>query len=218
LSKNPGCLGFLLGQKTKEHEVDKYPYRLRDDFLSRAELSFYKVLLQITGDSYTVCPKVSLSDIFFVKGPEKTGYFNKISRKHVDFLLCEKETMKPVMGIELDDSSHQRKKRQERDVTVNHIFEAAGFPLARVRNVQSYNLEDLKHYLFNEVLKGQPEQGKTDNTEASKAESDDDTDEVMCPKCGIPMVIRKSRRGNKFYGCSNYPRCLETRSFTEYGV
>jgi DNA topoisomerase-1 len=30
---------------------------------------------------------------------------------------------------------------------------------------------------------------------------------VKCPKCGGDIVIRKSKKGRKFYGCSNYPEC-----------
>ncbi|MDN5330960.1 MAG: topoisomerase [Tepidanaerobacteraceae bacterium] len=30
---------------------------------------------------------------------------------------------------------------------------------------------------------------------------------VKCPKCGGDIVVRKSKRGRKFYGCSNYPGC-----------
>ena len=29
----------------------------------------------------------------------------------------------------------------------------------------------------------------------------------MCPKCSATMVIRRSRFGKLFYGCSNYPKC-----------
>jgi predicted RNA-binding Zn-ribbon protein involved in translation (DUF1610 family) len=36
----------------------------------------------------------------------------------------------------------------------------------------------------------------------------------LCPKCGVPMVLRTAgrgeRRGEQFYGCPNYPRCRET--------
>lgn len=28
-----------------------------------------------------------------------------------------------------------------------------------------------------------------------------------CPKCGAPMIMRRSRFGKLFYGCSNYPKC-----------
>ncbi|MFL0249868.1 type I DNA topoisomerase [Clostridium neuense] len=30
---------------------------------------------------------------------------------------------------------------------------------------------------------------------------------VSCPKCGGKVVARKSKKGRKFYGCSNYPDC-----------
>ena len=44
----------------------------------------------------------------------------------------------------------------------------------------------------------------------------DNTDEVgltseatekICPKCNSSMVMRRSRFGKLFYGCSNYPKC-----------
>ena len=31
--------------------------------------------------------------------------------------------------------------------------------------------------------------------------------EVPCPKCGGKIVVRRSKKGRKFYGCSNYPKC-----------
>ena len=29
----------------------------------------------------------------------------------------------------------------------------------------------------------------------------------ICPNCGNPMIIRRSRFGKLFYGCSTYPAC-----------
>jgi len=31
--------------------------------------------------------------------------------------------------------------------------------------------------------------------------------EKVCPNCGSPMVVRRSRFGKLFYGCSKYPKC-----------
>lgn len=31
--------------------------------------------------------------------------------------------------------------------------------------------------------------------------------EKICPLCGAPMVIRRSRFGKLFYGCSKFPKC-----------
>ena len=91
-----GCLSFLMPLlklfSKKEEEKEALPYTQRDDFLSPAELSFYKVLEQAVGIKMKIFPKVALQDIFFVKTRDKsayTRYHNKIARKHVDFLLCD---------------------------------------------------------------------------------------------------------------------------------
>lgn len=30
---------------------------------------------------------------------------------------------------------------------------------------------------------------------------------IKCPKCDGELIIRKTKKGRKFYGCSNYPKC-----------
>lgn len=30
---------------------------------------------------------------------------------------------------------------------------------------------------------------------------------VTCPKDGGKVIIKKTRKGRSFYGCSNYPKC-----------
>ncbi len=51
--------------------------------------------------------------------------------------------MKPLAGVELDDSSHNRKERQDRDVFVEQAFSAAQLPLVRIRVQREYNLQEL---------------------------------------------------------------------------
>lgn len=90
-SEPQGCLavilslfGIRLGDSSQGSV--QLPYRQRDDFLSAAELSFYRVLMLGLDGSYLVCPKVNLADIFFVARPnENQALRNKIDRKHVDF-------------------------------------------------------------------------------------------------------------------------------------
>lgn len=31
--------------------------------------------------------------------------------------------------------------------------------------------------------------------------------DVPCPNCGSKVVVRRTKKGRKFYGCSNYPKC-----------
>src|SRR3989304_438966 len=137
-TKNPGCLAAFLaffrrGAAPADRPAEPMPYHLRDDFLSDAEASFYRVLHSMMGERFLVFPKVGLEDIFFVSRPnENAGARNRIDRKHLDFLICDAGTLDPVFGIELDDSSHQNSKRVARDMFKDEVFETAGLPLVRV--------------------------------------------------------------------------------------
>lgn len=184
---------------------EQLPYRQRDDFLSAAELSFYRVLVMALDGSHLVCPKVNLADIFFVARPnENQSYRNKIDRKHVDFLLLDPPTMKPIMGVELDDASHARRDRQDRDEFVDQVFEAAGLPLVRVRAAASYSPQTIAD-LVRQTISGRaiPDKAVVKNA-----------DTPICPKCGTQMVLRTAKRGDQkgeeFWGCKYYPKCRET--------
>jgi hypothetical protein len=213
-----GCLSVLfpfLRPKTKsEDRFDNvFPYRLRDDFLSPAELSFYKVLSSVLGERFVVQSKVRLADIFFVAHPkEKMVHFNRISQRHLDFLICDARTMEPLLGIELDDASHRRSARRERDEFVEKVFQSAKLPLLRYPVQTTYStkeiIERMRPVLKAQVVKNrvQAEEKPDDNLKVSAP---------LCPKCGIPMVLRTATRGKhrgmQFYGCVNYPQCREVK-------
>ena len=199
-----GCLGLLLRifGGSAEPSAASFPFRLRDDFLSPAEMSFYHVLISAAGEKHTVCPKVNLNDIFFVSRPDQNqAARNRISRKHIDFLLCDSRSMRPCVGVELDDSSHATEKGRMRDALVEQVFAAAGLPLVRFPARRAYNVSEVTSLLAVSL-------GKTPNVTPVTI-SEDPGSPPLCPKCGIPMVGRRGSRG-EFYGCSNYPRCRET--------
>lgn len=208
-TKPQGCLAVILGLfgirlAGPVESTPQLPYQKRDDFLSAAELSFYRVLLTGLDGSFTVCPKVNLSDVIFVVGRHGSqSYRNKIDRKHVDFLLCAPTTMMPIIGVELDDASHSRPDRQDRDRFVDQVFEAAGLPLLHVRAASGYNPQQLSQ-LVHDAVAGHPVHEKV-------IAQQDGT--PVCPKCGIEMVQRTAtkggQQGKKFWGCSNYPKCRE---------
>jgi hypothetical protein len=200
---------LLSDGKQEPKEATQFPYFLRDNFLSPAEHSLYLLLLQAVGDWAMVCPKVNLSDLFYAKSKDYSEYriyTNKIDRKHIDFLLCDPKTVKPILGIELDDESHKRADRKERDRFVEHVFTAAKLPLARIPVRRTYNVGELRIILREkaglngeqpEILEAQPE------PEPAAAPT--------CPKCNGQMVLRTAKRGprqgKQFWGCVNYPRC-----------
>ena len=185
-------------------ESAELAYRVRDDFLSAAEFSFFRVLVSATGNRAVICCKVRLADIFYVARPhEHKGQQSRIQQKHVDFLLCDPVTMQPRCAIELDDSTHARKERQERDDFVERAFAAAKLPLVRVPVQRGYNPAGLLSLIESHL--SDPPALPTTRPSATVSGPQ------LCPKCGAAMVVRTAKNGpnagQKFLGCSNYPKC-----------
>lgn len=132
-------LGFVPAAGPAPSVPTSFPYGLRDAFLSPAEISFFHVVKGVIPEGQYVIAKVNLADLFFVAQPHiNQAARNRIDRKHVDFAICEAGTMRPLLGIELDDASHQRAKAKESDEFKNRVFAAAGLPLLRVPARHAY--------------------------------------------------------------------------------
>ena len=70
---------------------ERLPYRLRETFLSTTELALLRVLQNMVGRHYLICPKVALNDLFYIVRPnENVHFFNKFFRKHVDFCFANR--------------------------------------------------------------------------------------------------------------------------------
>ena len=162
----------------------------------------------LLGIQPTFFSKVKLSDLFYAKTGDfgkNRSYNNRIDRKHVDFLLCNAKNLKPILGIELDDKSHQRVDRQERDDFINHVFEAAKLPLIHVFVQRSYSQSELKSKLSAYLSEKQISNEQPAQIQESPP---------RCPKCGGEMVIKTARQGERkgknFWACPNYPNCEGT--------
>lgn len=124
----------------------KPPYQKRPSLLTPAETKFYRVLQGAVAGDWPIFAMVRLADLIQVKAktPGFQRWFNPIVGKHIDFVVCDPDTLEPRLAIELDDASHDTPKRIERDRIVNAALDAAGLPLLRVRVAGSYNQGELR--------------------------------------------------------------------------
>jgi len=185
---------------------ESLPYRLREHFLSTPEIALYHALKKMAGERYVVYAKVALNDIFSIVRPnENVHYFNKIFRKHVDFLLCHPASFRPKIGIELVKPISKNETRSS-DQFMEEMFLAAGLPLVHIPSSEHYEISDIIS-LFQLAL--------TKAKESGRLAADLDQDSVpMCPVCGKMMVLRTHRAGSRagqlYYGCIDNPSCRGT--------
>jgi len=165
------CFAYIIKEKfryVRENEEPKVkenvilPYLLVESVMSTSELAFYNVLKSSVGRKATICPKVGLKEIFYVDeevGKEYMRFFSKISRKHVDFLICDSITFKPICGIELTQIGRVKKHLQERADFVNKVYKDANFNLLRVPLKPEYSKKEVDSLLKN-VFAPEPEESR----------------------------------------------------------
>jgi hypothetical protein len=125
---------------TKAEDADLYPYKLTPSLLTASEAAFYGALLLAAGRRYVVFAKVRLADLCQdLDRWADIRAFNKVSSKHVDFVLCDATTFQPMLAVELDDRSHLRADRRSRDAFVDGIFRTMGLGVYRQWVRHSYD-------------------------------------------------------------------------------
>jgi hypothetical protein len=144
-------LKFLARNRTRTAPAEQLQYRRRPALFSAAERSFAGVLDQVLDGRYRVYGKVRVADLIEpLPGKDRRIWqkaFNRISAKHFDFVICSSSDLVPVVVIELDDRSHQKHKRQQRDELLQQICVQVQLPLIRVPAQKAYKLADVEAFL-----------------------------------------------------------------------
>lgn len=123
-------------------------YVLNKGLMTDAEKSFFGVLSRAVDGRAIVFSKVRLADVLLpTKRLNKSSWqrdFNKISSKHFDYVLCCPETLSYMCAVELDDSTHSKKSRVERDRFLKEVCNSAGLALVRFDAKQGYNIKQVR--------------------------------------------------------------------------
>ena len=126
-------------------------YRKRIPFLSPAEMSFYAVLSQAMAGQLVIMTKVRLADIVDVRKGMSRGQwqsaFNRIQSKHIDFVLCDPQQLDVKAVVELDDRTHEKPKRQARDLFVDQVMNFTGIPIFHFPVKRGYSVTEIRDAL-----------------------------------------------------------------------
>jgi very-short-patch-repair endonuclease len=234
----------FMAARLKKHSASSsegVPYEPRQELFTPAERSFFGVLEQAVAGRFRVMGKIRLGDLIQpAKGfshSQRTGAWNRIHQKHVDFVLCQTDTLSVAGVVELDDATHQRKDRSDRDAFVDKVLSTAGIPIVHFAARKGYSMQEVTAKL-NEVFSlrlevcepvvwsgvAQEEQALVEDVADAVAEivAEKVSDELlldqameqavpMCPACSSPMIKRQAKKGPNagkyFWACSAFPKC-----------
>lgn len=151
----PIGLGFFIFAKYSKFpripgDMSRYVYNKKVYLLSKPEHELFNILVSLFSNQFYVFPQIHLDRIIEHKTPgqSKFGAFHHINQKSVDFVICDKAYIEPLLAIELDDSTHEREDRVQRDATVENILSNAGLPLVRIDIQDRFKSEEIKQRIL----------------------------------------------------------------------
>lgn len=125
--------------------INQYlPYRMITSVLTQREKTAYYIINNYCSkNNLALFSKIRLADFITPQNTNKDFYlwFNKISAKHVDFLIVQQGSFRPLLAIEIDDTTHYRTDRQERDIFVNNIYFSIGLPVLHLWDLSADKVE-----------------------------------------------------------------------------
>ena len=118
----------------KESKINyREAYKARQLLTDRESQEYKKLKQYADARGWLICPKVRLRDLIEPKIDNQI-LVNKIAQKHVDFVLVD-QSMNLIGVLELDDSTHDRADRKQRDRFVREALEGAGITMIQTRSI-----------------------------------------------------------------------------------
>ncbi len=99
-------------------------YVVKESLMTKTEYEYFKIINAYFGDEYLVIPQINLAAVIDKIGE---GYRTELFR-NADFGVFD-YNYRPILLIEINDNTHFRKDRMERDKKVAEICKKARLPL-----------------------------------------------------------------------------------------
>ncbi|MBQ9756547.1 MAG: DUF2726 domain-containing protein [Clostridia bacterium] len=128
---------ILLSIKVIFAKKNKAKYFVKESLLTPTEIKYYDIIRSIIGNNFLLLPQINLASVIDKKGGSN---FRSELFRNVDFGIFDYD-FHPIALIEINDNSHFRKDRIERDEKVLDICKRAKIPLVTfwVKDGINYN-------------------------------------------------------------------------------
>ena len=183
-------------------------YKSTQYLCTKTEQNFFKQLMKkLPLDKYYISSKVRLADLTVPINRNNIYLFNKVAKKHVDFVICNREDSSIVACIELDDSSHNSKSARKRDGEKNRALTDANIALFRVKNSRDYSekIHQIMNFLgcYDNVQFKQLEPITENVKDTSPLNTPQEN--LQCPRCAQLMAVIEMKgfinKGKSFQSC-----------------
>ena len=118
----------------RRNAMSRYRYRSRKQLMTGNEKHCFQLLNDIFGQKFYVIPDVKLSALLSHKvgHQNRTEAYRYIDQKTVDFVFCNKQTLRPVCAVKLDDGTQKSRSPGSHPKEMEQFFRSAHLPFVRI--------------------------------------------------------------------------------------
>jgi hypothetical protein len=132
-----------------------FPFDSKNAIFTPAEKNFQNLVEQAMGSNYRVINRVKLADIVTIRNGisdrASQSAVNNAEGKYLDFVICDRNTMKLLGAIDLVDTKGKGYKIKK-DWFVSGALEAASIPHLRIKVKANYTLDEIRACINSRLL------------------------------------------------------------------
>lgn len=150
--------GVTIRRRQRE-AMERCRYRPRKHLMVGAERQCFQLLNELFGQKFYVIPGVSLDSLLSHKVGAQSRYeaYRFIKNKTVDFVLCNKRTLRPICAVKIDEEKKYNEKDPGSDPKdMEKFFKSAHIPFVRITKPQKLTrarvIEDFSRVIYETSL------------------------------------------------------------------
>jgi hypothetical protein len=132
-----------------------FPFDSKNSVFTPAEKNFQNLVEQAMGTKYRIINRVKLADIVTIRNGisdrASQSAVNNAEGKYLDFVICDRNTMKLLGAIDLVDTQGKGYKIKK-DWFVSGALEAASIPHLRIKVKANYTLDEIRACINSRLL------------------------------------------------------------------
>lgn len=124
----------IVSERRRREAIGRYHYRPKKQLMVGAEKHCFQLLNEIFGQRFYIIPGVSVSALLNHKVGRQDPYaaYSYIDNKTVDFVFCNKKTLRPVCAVKIDNGTAPDRTPGSDPKDMEKFFRSAHLPFVRI--------------------------------------------------------------------------------------
>lgn len=153
----------VIAIKFNQDKVE-FPFAVKRQLFTAAERQFLTLIENAVQGEFRVICRVRLSELLSLRKDTQhkiaKSAILRAGAKQVDFVLCDKNDMTPIMAIDLVYGTGKNGHNTQRDFFVNGALETASIPHLRIKAKSGYSASEVRECIETKLVPLRRRQGK----------------------------------------------------------